>query len=143
MRPYSNDLRMRVVHAYEHGECSQRQLARRFGVSLSFVQSLLKRYRQHKSVEPEPHRGGNPGKVNAETLAIIKHIEQQNPTATLKEMCDMLSVEHNIKLSSATMCRVLKKLNPPRRKSSRLFKSQQNINISNAEYIPAVGIHMQ
>jgi transposase len=46
MRPYSTDFRLKVVRAYEHGEGSQRDLARIFGVSLSFIQDLLQRYRQ-------------------------------------------------------------------------------------------------
>ena len=45
MRPYSYDIRIRVLHAYQHAEQSQRQIARRFNVSLSFVRDLIRRYR--------------------------------------------------------------------------------------------------
>jgi len=50
MRPYSKDFRLKVVREYERGEGSQRDLARLFGVSLSFIQDLLQRYRQTGSV---------------------------------------------------------------------------------------------
>jgi transposase len=40
----SGDLRGRVIAAYVAKEGSQRQLAQRFKVSLSFVRNLLRRY---------------------------------------------------------------------------------------------------
>ena len=36
-------------------------------VSLSFVQSLLKRYRTTDTVEPKPHGGGNESQVKQQT----------------------------------------------------------------------------
>ncbi|WP_246162995.1 MULTISPECIES: helix-turn-helix domain-containing protein [Brasilonema] len=56
--PYSTDLRQRVVDAYKAKEGSQRQLADRFKVSLSFVQRLIRRYRNTGKVSAKPHRGG-------------------------------------------------------------------------------------
>lgn len=66
-RPYSNDLRERVVGAVEGGE-SCRLVAARFGVSVSSVVKWSQRYRRTGSVAPakmggyrrpilEPHRG--------------------------------------------------------------------------------------
>ena len=43
MRPYSMDLRERVAAAVDLREGSQREIARRFRVSLSFVVRLLER----------------------------------------------------------------------------------------------------
>jgi transposase len=51
MRPYSNDLRLRVVQAYENHEGSMRQLAARFRLSLSGVRDLLTRYRTTGSAD--------------------------------------------------------------------------------------------
>ncbi|MCL6752921.1 hypothetical protein KBT16_18875 [Nostoc sp. CCCryo 231-06] len=42
MKAYSLDLRQKVVDAYACGDISQRKLAKNFGVTLSFVQNLLK-----------------------------------------------------------------------------------------------------
>jgi transposase len=44
MKAYSLDLRQKVIDAYNRKEGSQRQLAKRFSVSLSLIQDLLKRY---------------------------------------------------------------------------------------------------
>lgn len=45
--PLSIDLRQRVIAAYQAKEGSQRQLAERFKVSLSFVRDLTCRYRSY------------------------------------------------------------------------------------------------
>src|SRR5438270_592446 len=45
MKPYSLDLRRRVLGAWQRGEGSQRQLASRFSVHLTFVRNLLRLYR--------------------------------------------------------------------------------------------------
>ena len=58
MRPYSMDLRERVAAAVDEGDGSQREIARLFRVSLSFVSRLLKRRRETGDLAPEPHRGG-------------------------------------------------------------------------------------
>jgi transposase len=43
--PLSVDLRQRIMAAYAAKEGSQRQLAERFKVSLSFVRDLMRHYR--------------------------------------------------------------------------------------------------
>ena len=58
MRPYSLDLRERVAAAVDHHEGSQRQIARRFRVSLSFIVRLLQRRRKAGTLTPKPHGGG-------------------------------------------------------------------------------------
>ncbi|OBU77498.1 helix-turn-helix domain-containing protein [Cylindrospermopsis raciborskii S07] len=52
-KPYSIDLRNRVIVAWVAQEGSQRQLAERFKVSLSFVRNLVRRYRETGQVEPK------------------------------------------------------------------------------------------
>lgn len=115
MRPYSNDFRLKVVHAYERGEGSQRDLARFFGVSLSFIQDLLQRYRQTGSVEPKPHGGGNPGKVGP-YLSVVQKLHQQQPDASLAERCEQLAGTGAVHIGRTTMHRALKQLGLTRKK---------------------------
>ena len=61
MRPYTMDLRERVAAAVDDGLWSQRQIARLFRVSVSFVTRLLSRRRETGTLAPEPHRAGPPG----------------------------------------------------------------------------------
>ena len=58
MAPYSNDLRERVAAAVDHHEGSQREIGRRFRVSLSFIVRLLERRREAGTLAPKPHGGG-------------------------------------------------------------------------------------
>ena len=60
MRPYSNDVRERIVAAVDRGEHSLRQIARLFSVDLSFLVRLLQRRRATGSVQPKAHGGGAP-----------------------------------------------------------------------------------
>jgi putative transposase len=115
MRPYSTDFRLKVVRAYEKGEGSQRELARIFAVSLSFVQGLLQRYRQTGSVEPRPHGGGNPGKIGP-YLGIVQHLHQQQPDASLAERCEGLAAATQVRVGRTTMQRVLQQLRLTRKK---------------------------
>jgi transposase len=71
MKAYSIDLRRKIIDAYKAEEGSYRQLAKRFRVSLSFVQTLLKRYKDTGTVEPLPHSGGRQLKLNSENLALL------------------------------------------------------------------------
>jgi transposase len=115
MRPYSTDFRRKVVHAYERGEGSQRELARLFGVSLSFVHDLLRRYRQTGSVAPKPHGEGNPGKIGP-YLGVVEQLHQQHPDASLTERCEHLAGIAPVHVGRTTMQRALKQLGLTRKK---------------------------
>ena len=58
MRPYSMDLRERVAAAIDAGEGSQRQVAKRFRVSVSFVTRLVQRRRDAGTLAPNPTAAG-------------------------------------------------------------------------------------
>ena len=56
MGPYSKDLRERVAAAVDHGEGSQREIARRFRVSLTFVFRLLQAPPRCRHARPQAAR---------------------------------------------------------------------------------------
>jgi transposase len=53
--PYSQDLRRGVMDAYYQKEGSQREIATRFHVSVTFVRNLLRHYRKTGKIEPLQH----------------------------------------------------------------------------------------
>lgn len=63
-KPYSIDLRERVVKAVEKEGMSRRQAAARFGVSYSSAIEWVKRYRQSGSLEPGQIGGHKPKKIS-------------------------------------------------------------------------------
>jgi putative transposase len=63
-KPYSMDLRDRVVAAVEHEGLSRRQAAARFGVSYSTAILWLKRLSETGSVEPGQMGGRKPKAIS-------------------------------------------------------------------------------
>lgn len=116
MKPYSQDLRQKVFDAYQRKEGSQRQLAKRFSVSLSFVQNLLKRHREHQTIEPKPHGGGAQPKLTDQQVGLVAQFIEQKNDATLVELCARLEHETGVQVSRATMGRLTQKLNLTRKK---------------------------
>jgi len=117
MQAYSVDLRQKVIDAYEREDGSQRELAERFGVSLWFIQSLLKQYRTENTIEPKPHTGGFVSKLS-EHLGLIEQLVEQDNDATLEELCTQLEQKTGVQVSISTMCRALQGLNLTRKKNT-------------------------
>ncbi|MGL5794914.1 MAG: helix-turn-helix domain-containing protein, partial [Waterburya sp.] len=57
MKPYSLDLRQKIVESYNNHEGSIRQVTKRFKVSPDCVTRLLKRYNTEGTIEPKPYSG--------------------------------------------------------------------------------------
>ena len=88
MNAYSMDLRERVAAAYDDGEGSQAELARRFRVSVSWIGKLLRRRRETGSIAPKPHSGGRPPAVGGVAADRLRAAVQADPDATLSELRD-------------------------------------------------------
>jgi putative transposase len=58
MKPYSIDLREKIISVYEAGNTSIRKVAERFKVSKNTVQNLVKRKREKGTLEPSVATGG-------------------------------------------------------------------------------------
>jgi transposase len=116
-KPYSSDLRTKIVDAYQRGEGTQRGLAERFGVSGTFVVDLLRRYRQTGSVAPKPRGGGQQPRLDANQLEVVTALVKKDPDATLDEMIERVAEHTGVRVSNPTMSRVLTRLGLPRKKS--------------------------
>ena len=107
---YSEDLRSRVIAAWEAKEGSQRQVAQRFKVSLSFVRNLLRHYRTNGQIEAK-RRGGNLKPIiQDEQLALVKALVEEKNDLLLSELCDRLMEKTGVKVSVPTMYRAVEKL---------------------------------
>jgi transposase len=92
MKPYSMDLRERAVAAVDRQEGSQRQIARRFGISLSTLSGWLRRRRQTGSIAPKPHGGGHPPALDPTHRQQLRELVRQQPDATLEELTERLGI---------------------------------------------------
>jgi transposase len=120
MRPYSNDLRERIIVAVERGEHSIRQIARLFGVSLSCIVRLLQHYRRTGAVQPRPHAGVPPRKLDATAEALLLDLVAEQPDATLAE----LRAHLGIRCSLMTIARALQRHRITRKKKT-LYADEQ------------------
>jgi transposase len=82
-RPYSEDLRTRIVAAVESG-VSRNAAARQFAVSVSCVVKLMQRFRRTGKVTPAP-RGKKPYAL-AEHEAVVRELVAARPDQTLDEL---------------------------------------------------------
>lgn len=118
MKAYSVDLRQKIIEAHNQKEGSQRQLAKRFRVSLSFIENLLKRYRTEGTVEPRAHGGGKVAKLSVEQEKVLVNLVAEDNDAILVELCARLEQQTGVSVSRATMGRIVQKLKLTRKKNS-------------------------
>ena len=111
------------MQAYERRLGSQRALADVFGVSLSFVEKVLRRYRATGELGPKPRGGGQKLRVGAAGRAFIRQVVHDHPDATLEELCARLADKIGGRVSLATMCRVVQRLALPRKKNRSTRRS--------------------
>jgi transposase len=116
MRPYSQDLRERILRAVQAQEESQAAIAQRFAVSRSFVERLWQRWRQTGSCAARPHGGGRQRSLRvAERL--IRQTVARDPDVTLAALCERVARRKGIEVSPKTMCLEIRRLRLPRKKS--------------------------
>ena len=86
MRPYSLDLRERIVAAVDRHEGSLRWIARVFCVSTSFIVPLLPRRRATGTLDPKPHAGGPLPALSPDDHRRLADLIRGQPDATLAEL---------------------------------------------------------
>ena len=122
MRPYSQDLREKIVGALEAGEESQAEIAERFSVSLSFVEKLWARWRQTGSSAALLHAGGRQRSLQDHQHTIRREVAAQSDI-TLEELREKLMQAGAEAVSLKTICLELQRLRLPRKKSRSITRS--------------------
>lgn len=116
MRPYSNDLRRRIIEVIQENEQSQREIAERFSVSVSFVEKLWQRFRSSGSYQAKPHAGGRERSLRAYEALIRSEVKAQSDI-TLEELAKKVAeVSGKSRIGVMTMCDELRRLKLPRKK---------------------------
>ena len=115
MKPYSKDLRLRVLAAVDRG-MPRKEVARVFGVSEPTIRRYLRLGRETGDVEPKPVPGP-PARKGAALEAALPVQARANPDLTLAEHCELFEDVHGVKVSTATMSRAFEELGLPLKKS--------------------------
>lgn len=116
MKPYSNDLRQRVLAAAKAGKQTQANIATTFGVSQSTLENWWSAWRTKRQTAALPHRSG-PSRTLQNYETFLRAEVKREPDVTLEELCTRVAKTYGISASPSMMCRELKHLRLPRKKS--------------------------
>ena len=107
MKAYSEDLRQRVVAAVDGG-LPRGEVTRLFGVSRATLVRYLQLRRETGAMAVRPRHGPPPIKTAALHAALLPRLEEA-PDATLEEHCTWWEQTSGVRVSTATMSRVITK----------------------------------
>src|SRR3954447_1021030 len=114
MKPYSEDLRWRVVRAVVMGT-PREEVARQFAVSTPTITRWLRLKRETGRLAPRPVPGPPAVKTSALLAALPERLDG-GADATLEEQCSWWRGVAGVEVSTATMSRALTRLNWTRKK---------------------------
>ena len=96
-----------------------------FGVSLHFVNKVLRLHRAGEDLAPRPHGGGHTPRLGARHHRLLRAAVAADNDATLAELRGHLARRARVEVSEATVSRALTKLGLPRKKKHEGGGAQQ------------------
>jgi transposase len=116
MKPFSRDLRERIVAVYEETELSYPQVATRFQVSESSVRRFVKQWRDTGMVEPKPAANGRYPAIDDVGVTVLAEFIKTQSDASQDELRAQLAVHTGTFVSQPTICRTLQRARITRKK---------------------------
>ena len=114
-RALSTDLRKRLVKAYLNGEGTLEEVGVRFGVSEPTVKRWVWRWRRDGTLKPLP-RPSHALEVDDADLVVLREIVPAYPDDTRDELADALHTQVGVRVSVATVGRMLRRIGWTRKK---------------------------
>ena len=122
-RAYSDDLRRRILQAYENEEGSQAQLAQRFRVSVGYVRKIVGQWRRTGKMERVPHRPGRKPKFSEPIRERLRSWLREQPDLTLAELQQALQRQERLQVKVPSLWMVLRKMGLRLKKSHSTLAS--------------------
>ena len=129
-KAYSNDLRRKLLEAYDRGEGSLRELAERFGVSQPYAWKISAQRKRTGQVERVEQRHGPESKVTAIVEQQLRGWVRQQPDLTLAELQERLWEAARLPVSLARLWQVLRRLQLRLKKNHSTPKNKRPRKIS-------------
>lgn len=114
MKPYSVDLREKIVEAISTGT-PKAQVARSFGVGLSTVKRYAGKAERGEGLAPRKSPGKR-RKVDGTLQRLLEHDLEKRPTATLPQRRELLARVAGVEVSDSTVSRTLRRMGFSRKK---------------------------
>ena len=108
-KPYSQDLRDRVIEAVERGKMSRRAAGRHYAISESAAIKWLERLERQGSREPVGHGGHRASKLMPHR-DFLEAARAEKSDITLQALCDRLSAERGVKADTSIISRFFRKI---------------------------------
>ena len=116
-RAYADDLRLRVLGAYERGEGSCRVLATRFGVSWEYVRKVVRKAREGQRERVPQARFGPVRRVTGEVQERLLALVDAQPDITIEELRERVAADTGVAMSWTWMQHWTQRLDLRRKKS--------------------------
>jgi transposase len=108
---YADDLRRKLLDAYDQGRGGLKQLAELFGVSYGWAQKIAAARRRTGHAERPPGaRRGFPSKLTPELCSRLRAQIELQPASTLVELQQWLFRGQSVEISVSRLCTVLREL---------------------------------
>ncbi len=106
-RPYSNDLRRKLLESYDAGKGTLRQLAEQFGVSLGWAQKISSARKRTGSTDRPKYRPGPKARVERE---VVRSILLSKPDLYLREVRAELKAATGVDVSTPHLWKIVGEL---------------------------------
>lgn len=116
MKPYSEDLREKIVAAYDRGEGTVDEIAAQFSVNRSTVQRYRDLARSTGSVAPKPHGGGPARSMTPQASELLLRLLAERNDRTDREYAEALKQKTGLRVSRRTINREWQRLRITRKK---------------------------
>ena len=124
MKAYSLDLREKIVAAVGRG-MSKAQAARTFGVGATSVKRYVKLAEEGKPLSPGK-APGKKGKLDESAMKLLEEDLHARPAVTHEKRADLLCELLGVRVSKATICRMIKRLGHTRKKDRWVQQKETN-----------------
>lgn len=124
MKAYSLDLREKIIAAVGRGK-SKAQAARTFGVGATSVKRYVKLAEGGKPLSPGK-APGKKGKLDGSAIKLLEEDLHTRPAVTHQKRADLLCELLGVRVSKATICRVIKRLGYTRKKDRWVQQKETN-----------------
>lgn len=111
MKAYSLDLRQKIIETYESGGTTQRELAEQFHVSLNFIVTLLRRWRQDETIEPKKRGALMKMFLTPQIMQFLDEQIERECDLSLSHLVELVREKYSVSVSTKTTSRILRREN--------------------------------
>jgi len=142
-RAFSDDLRCRILTAYEEGSESLKAVAQRFRVGLGYVKKIRKQQLKSGCKErPVGQRHGPQPRITPELEGHLRGWLQEQSDLTLEELQTRLLKQDGVRVCASVLSEYLKGMGLPRKKNATRLRTRHAGRATAAPGVARAGADM-